>query len=215
MNNELMPLPSLRKLLCCILACCLRTTRAANEIVVQKTLPLSCSGSWNVSSVSMYNVAYKWTHEHPLNDWLYTSMPQKTQSPEPLGSRITIRPVSAECAQISYGAVVHVPTRFSSYVPAQMLRTNVSKHVCVASRSLQETVVFSEILMLGSMTLTLEGTIDNHKRQASFSSSCDIRLPWFAIPLKLLIYDHIRRSMLEYMDILHDSLCDAPGTNVI
>ena len=50
-------------------------------------------------------------------------------------------------------------------------------------------------------------SIDNQKKQTVYVSKCDVVLPWFTIPLKSLIYKHIQNSMLEYIDLLSNSLC--------
>ena len=38
----------------------------------QKTLPLSCDAQWNLTSSNMQKIAYLWTHENKIDNWVYS-----------------------------------------------------------------------------------------------------------------------------------------------
>ena len=96
---------------------------------------------------------------------------------------------------------------FSLIDPAKVLKTQILKKVCATSKDLKENVEFSNIMLLGSFKINMIASIDNNKKQTLFISKCDIVLPWFALPLKSVIYENIQNSMLEYIDLLTQSLC--------
>ena len=182
----------------------LASVTAENEISVHSTIPLSCVARWDTSSANMHNVAYKWTHEKTIRNWQYTEI----NAPSRLVQLTSHLLPDATCVLIAYGTVVQLPPGFANYIPSQAMNTDVSKQVCSSSKELAETVLFSNIVLLGSFTVKLQAIIDNEEANATFDSTCDIALPWFAQPLRKIIFAHISDSILEYMHILADSVCD-------
>lgn len=180
---------------------------AEKEISVQTIIHLSCVAHWDISMSSMQNVAYKWTHEHALKNWEYKEIDSQTRVHLLLHNAPLYRSEEALCVEIEYDTVVRVPSVFASYVPSRALQTSVWKKVCAKSQELVEVVNFSNVILIGGFSLQLQATIDNDKRQTVMSSTCDIIVPWFAQPLKQMIFSHIKDSMLEYMHLLADTLC--------
>jgi hypothetical protein len=99
-----------------------------------------------------------------------------------------------------------LPPGFANYIPSQAMLTDVSKQLCISSKELTERVHFSNIVLLGNFTVKLQASIDNEEANATFDSTCDIVLPWFAQSLRQIIFAHKSNSILEYMHILADSL---------
>ena len=186
---------------------------ASKEAVLHQTIPLACSAHWDIGASSMQNIAYRWTHQHKIKGWQYTSVEPPSfpaihvNNPAP-APRIPPQQQLLDCVHITYDTSVQVPRALSTYIPNNVLKTNVTKEVCASSEHLSEHVRFSNIIMLGSFSLQLESTIDNDKHTAVFDSSCEITLPWFSLPLKGLILKHLQQSVVEYMHLLADSLCD-------
>ena len=93
-----------------------------------------------------------------------------------------------------------------------MLDTNISKLVCASREHLNEVVSFSNIMLVGDISLQLESAIDNsnreYYREVHFDESVDMSFSWFAVPLKQFILIHLQQSILEYNNLLVDSLCD-------
>lgn len=77
----------------------------------------------------MYNLAYKWTHEHDIKNWKFKSINPPSfpslkinvaSTPPHLHPKSYAKPQeSFECSDISYIAKVQVPGRFNAYIPTQ------------------------------------------------------------------------------------------------
>ena len=174
---------------------------ADSNINIHTTIPLTCVAHWNVSSANMQNIAFMWTHEHKVRNWLY----KETQTPVERHNDLSFADTS--CAFIEYDTVVKVPRGLTDFIPSRATETHVQKQVCASSEELTERLRFSKIILLGSFTLHLKSSIDNVQRQAVFVSTGDIALPWFTQPLRQLIFDHLNKSILEYIHLLANSLC--------
>lgn len=197
-----------------VLAICLcGIVRAESDINVQTTVPLSCVASWNVSSAHMQHIAYMWTHEHKVRNWLYKQTPtpverhNSLERHNDLERRNDLSTANKTCALIEYDTVVKVPQRFADFIPSRVTETHVQKQVCASSHELTERLRFSKIMLLGSFTLQLKSSIDNVQQQVAFVSTGDIALPWFTQPLRQIIFGHLKDSILEYTHLLANSLC--------
>ena len=172
---------------------------AENEVTLSSIVKNKCDDkilNWDISSATMHNIAYMWTHQQDMDTWEY----KEDYKP------ILFFPES-DCRIIEYETNVQVPKVFSEYMPSKMSKTHILKKVCATSQVLKEKVQFSKILFIGSFEIDMIATIDNHKNQTLFTGNCDIVLPWFAHPIKSAIFRHIKNSMLEYIDLLSNSLC--------
>jgi hypothetical protein len=99
-----------------VLATCIcYVVRAESDINIHTTLPLSCVAHWNISSAHMEHIAYMWTHEHKVRNWLYK------QTPTPVERHST----NTSCAFIEYDTVVKVPQRFSDFIPSRATEAHV------------------------------------------------------------------------------------------
>ena len=177
---------------------------AENEVTVTSTIKHKCSRNnlkWDIGSVTMQNIAYAWTHQQKIDSWEYQ---EDTSRPVPMTVNNFPEP---QCRRIQYNTVVQVPEGFTQYFAGKYLRTHISKKVCATSKDLIEDVEFSNIVLIGSFKINMSASIDNQKKETVYVSKCDVVLPWLAIPLKSLIYKHIKSSMLEYIDLLSNSLC--------
>jgi hypothetical protein len=167
---------------------------AESDIDINTKLPLSCPAHWNVTSAYMERLAYMWTHEHKVRNWIY----KETADPSLANST---------CALMEYDTVVKVPQRFADFIPSRVTETHVNKQVCGSRTELTERLRFSKIMLLGGFTITLHSSIDNERQLVVFACTCNIALPWFTQPLRQLIFGHVSKSILEYMQLLTDSLC--------
>jgi hypothetical protein len=175
--------------------------KAESDISVQTTVPLSCVAHWNISSAHMEHIAYMWTHEHKVRNWLY----KQTSTPVERNNDWSF--ANTSCAIIEYDTVVKVPQRFADFIPSRVTETHVQKQICASSNELTERLRFSKIMLLGSFTLQLKSTIDNVQQHAVFVSTGDIALPWFVQPVRQIIFGHLKKSILEYTNLLANSLC--------
>jgi len=138
-----------------------------------------------------------WTHEHKVSNWIYKPLPHIE----------AIQFENSTCAFMEYDTIVKVPKSFVDFIPSRVTETHVYKQVCANSNQLIERVRFSKILFINSFTINLQSTIDNEHQRADFSATSDMALPWFTHPLKQIIYGHVKKSILEYMHLLVDTLC--------
>ena len=179
-----------------LIAICLSYACASeHDISTDASIPLSCNAQWDINSANLYNVAYMWTHEHKVTNWIF----------KPNVADIQFE--NSTCAFMEYDTVVKVPKSFVDFIPARVTETHVYKQVCANSNKLMERVRFSNILFIKSFTINLQSIIDNEHQRAHFSATSDIPLPWFTQPLKQIVFGHVKKSILEYMHLLADSLC--------
>jgi len=173
------------------------TLATEHDIRTDASISLSCIAQWNISSATLHKVAYTWTHEHKVSNWIYKSLPHVED----------IQFENSTCAFMEYDTIVKVPKKFVDYIPARVTETHVYKQVCANSNKLLERVRFSKILFINSFAINLQSTIDNEHQRADFIATCNMPMPWFAQPLKQIIYGHVKKSIVEYMHLLADSLC--------
>ena len=181
-----------------LIAICLSYACATeHDISTVASIPLSCIAQWDISSATLHNVAYMWTHEHKVTNWIF----------EPISNVGDTQLENSTCAFMEYDTVVKVPKSFVDFIPARVTETHVYKQVCANSNKLIERVRFSKLLLIKSFSINLQSTIDNEHKRADFSATSDMPLPWFTKPLKQIIFGHVKKSILEYMHLLADSLC--------
>ena len=177
---------------------------AENEVTLTSTIKNKCNDkilSWDMSPATMQNLAYMWTHQQKMEQWHY-----EEDKSRPVPMTFLLFP-DAECRLIEYETMVLVPRGFSRIIPGKVLSTHILKKVCATSKDLEENVTFSNIILLGSFKIKMKANIDNEKKQTLFILKCDLVLPWFALPFKSKIHEHIQNSMLEYIELLSNSLC--------
>lgn len=184
--------------------------RQASAFVLDLTLPLSCAAHWDLSVQSMYKLAYKWTHEHKLNDWRYSEIKKgEIYDDTPYDSNKTRNDLKPEdCVQLSYKTFIEIPSFFNSYLASHVLPMGVSKTVCASGQHMHEHVVFSDLLVIGSFDMDLNATIEHTQQRLSVTASSSITIPWYLTPIGDTVIKHIKESLVEYIGILADELCE-------
>ena len=114
-------------------------------------MQLACEGVWDVSNHNMYDLAYKWTHQHTLKDWKYVRL----QDPA--------------CVQLGYLTQIQLAPTFQQFVPSQVLRSSMVKKVCVSDNVLQETLVLRNIILIDTLQIDMNATI--HSDTHTFGNS--------------------------------------------
>jgi hypothetical protein len=167
---------------------------------VEEEIPLACAGAWDVSNHNMYDLAYKWTHQHTLKDWQYARLPDG-------------------CVQVSYVTRIRLAATFQHFVPSRVLRANMLKRVCVSGSALQETLVLNELLLVDTMRIDMNATLhsDAHsaapsaapsaKNRVAFVSSTELAVPWFLRLFENSVKQQLEASLREYHALLAGSLC--------
>jgi hypothetical protein len=166
----------------------------ASGVLVEQSLPLQCDATWDVSSHSMYDLAYKWTHEQNLVDWKYVDL----QSSEP------------GCVQVSYRTSIKLLSVFREFLPTQLLHTQMFKKVCARGPVLQETLVLKNLIIIDTMRIDMNATIlRNDKKPGSvlFVSATEIPIPWYLQFLHPTINEQVEGSLHEYHGLIAQLLC--------
>jgi len=155
---------------------------------VQEEIPLACAGAWDVSNHNMYDLAYKWTHQHTLKDWQYARLPDG-------------------CVQVSYVTRIRLAATFQHFVPSRVLRANMLKKVCVSGSALQETLVLNELLLVDTLRIDMNATL--HAHSVAFASSTELVVPWFLRLFENTVKQQLEASLREYHALLAATLCAA------
>lgn len=156
---------------------------------VEQAVPLACEGAWDVSNHNMYDLAYKWTHEHTLRDWRY------------------VRLNEPGCVQVSYLTKIRLASTFQHFVPSRVLRSSMLKKVCVSGSALQETLVLGNLVLIDTLEIDMHATLHNDNHTAVFVSTTELPVPWFLKLFESSIYQQVEASLREYHALLADSLC--------
>jgi hypothetical protein len=172
--------------------------------VLNTTLPLSCAAHWDLSVQAMYKLAYKWTHEHKLNNWRYSEIKKE----EIHYDSNKIRNDFKNCVQLAYKTFIDIPSFFNSYLASHVLQMGVSKTVCVSGNHMHEHVVFSDLLVIGSFDIDLSATIEHTPQSLSVTASSGISVPWYLTPIRDAVFKHIKTSLEEYIGLMAGQLCE-------
>ena len=156
---------------------------------VEQTVPLACEGAWDVSNHNMYDLAYKWTHEHTLRDWSYVSLREPG------------------CAQVSYLTTIRLASTFQHFVPSRVLSSSMRKKVCVRGSALEETLVLGDLVLINSLQIDMRATLHNDNRTVVFVSATEFPVPWFLKLFENTIRLQLEASLREYHALLASSLC--------
>jgi hypothetical protein len=157
---------------------------------VEQDVPLACAGAWDVSNHNMYDLAYKWTHEHALKDWQYARLPDG-------------------CVQVSYVTRIRLAATFQHFVPTRVLRASMLKKVCVSGSVLQETLVLNELLLVDTLQIDMNATLHSDAHRVAFVSSTELAVPWFLSLFESSVKQQLEASLREYHALLAGSLCAA------
>jgi hypothetical protein len=166
----------------------------ASGLLVEQRLPLECEATWDVSSQSMYDLAYKWTHARALADWKYVNL----QSSEP------------GCVQVSYTTTIKLLSIFREFMPSQLLHTQMLKKVCASGPVLQETLVLRNIILIDTVRIDMNATIhrdDNNTASVLLVSETEIPVPWYLNFLYESINKQVEASLRRYHRLIAESLC--------
>jgi len=150
------------------------------SVRVEDSLPIKCTGAWDVSQDSMYNIAFKWTHQQALEAWRYTALRQP-------------------------GCVIRLSNTFRAVVPSSVLRSRLTKQVCATGNVMNETLVLDDLLVINTLQINMLARIEEH--MVFLVSTTEIEIPWFLDFLATIIEQQVANSLREYHNLLVESLC--------
>lgn len=158
---------------------------------VEQEVPLACAGAWDVSNHNMYDLAYKWTHEHELKHWQYVTLEDG-------------------CVQVSYVTRIRLAATFQHFVPSRVLRASMRKRVCASGSVLQETLALHDLLLIDTLQIDMNATLQGlpgGAHRVAFVSSTEVAVPWFLRLFENSVKQQLEASLREYHALLAGSLC--------
>ena len=190
----------------------------ASSEEIHRTVDLqnTCAGSYNteeaVSSHTLYNQVYEWTHQHDVKHWAYEP---SQASPEMRG--YFREGAILECATVHYDGDVDLPDGFAAFLSAfnieAKLKIRVKKEVCLdPGRVLVEITTVSQHVV-GDVHLETRSEI---KDPGTMNTTSYMRLdvPWYAAFLHDRILHSLAQSVREKVDVVSKSLC-RPRTTLL
>lgn len=179
-----------RKLLCCVL---LLHLACAWSFVVDRTVPIACSGQFDLGNSALYNLAFDWTKHSTLEGWTYTDSGRDD--------------MGRECALVSYSTQIRVHRLFESVLPSRVLKAKIDKRACAHGDALEETVAVSELLLIDRMQISIRFEIDRITRTLRMLARSDFNVPWFLHVFEKSIVREIEQSVAEYHELLVGAVC--------
>lgn len=159
--------------------------------VRSRSVPIACSGRFDIENTAMYNLAFEWTKHAKLKEWTYAE----------------VKNSKVPCARVSYRTNIRLSRVFEALVPTSALGLKVDKDVCVRGQVLEETVHLGELLVVDRMTLFIRAEIDNATNSLVLRVQSDLQVPWILHLLERTILSEIEGSLREYQDLLALAVC--------
>ena len=157
--------------------------------------PIKCekeSRQWDISNASLYNTAFLWTKGKKIENWKYKSVDPG---------------VFAECVEVEYETVVHIPFFFTMYTHGNEQNIKIRKKVCKSQvyETIQESVNVYNIPFLDKIDIFVAGKIFPDTTQMHADIKVD--LPWYLEIVRNQIEEHITKSLQEYLSLLVQHSC--------
>ena len=198
-----------------LLVACLSCVRP-EEIHRSVDLQNTCAGSYNtdeaVSSHTLYNQVYEWTHQHGVKHWVY----------EPSGASPAMRgyfreAAPLECATVHYDGDVDLPEGFAAFLNTfnieAKLKIRVKKEVCLdPGRVLIEITTVSQHV-IGDVHIETRSEFQDPGTMNT-TSYMQLDVPWYAAFLHDRILYSLVQSVREKVDVVSKSLC-LPRTTLL
>lgn len=184
----------------------------ADEVARTANLHNECPGSYSMhdalSSDTLYNQVYEWSHGRKVSNWAY----EPSSASDEMRGYFHENPV-LECVRVRYTADFDMPAVFSAFLRSLNVDTRiqirVKKEVCThAGRVLVELATVSEHIV-GDVRVSTRSEI-RPADTLSTVSHVAIDVPWYAAFLNDHILDSLGRSVREKVDVVAKSLCVAP-----
>lgn len=155
---------------------------------LNRSVPVACTGRFDVGSSSLYNLAYKWTKHSKLHEWRYTDL-------------------GRGCVLVDYRTQISLNRIFEHIMPSRVLNVRIDKNVCVRGDVLEETVDLADVILIDKMSIKIRAEIDQATQSLLMHAYSDIEVPWFLQVFEGTIMSQIEHSLREYQDLLAKAVC--------
>jgi hypothetical protein len=143
---------------------------------------------WSSGSADLFNLALAWSKSHDVENWTFS--------------------VQADnCSQADYESRIHLPDSFSLFWKPHSLKMSVNKHLCVYGRRMRETLVVSNIPFVDSVVIRVFASAHEETETVSLSAEYSLVVPWLLSMIDAPVQEHMRKSILEYLDVLKGDIC--------
>jgi len=153
------------------------------------------------SQSTLYNEAYEWTKQVPLQHWQFSELPPTRRMRRSLN---TDPHENLDCAHVSYSGSVKVPHTLDAYLDLGHFNAHVQKTVCASPTVIYTNITLSNIPVVGSVFIHSEMRRDKdtahlHHDANSVVTTCNAKydLPWYLrwIDANSMIYKSYRADV--------------------
>ena len=178
----------MRRLLRIVCATLCAAQALCSSVSVSSIMQCPFKREWSSGSADLFNVAHAWSKSHDVENWAFS--------------------VQADnCSQADYESTIHLPDSFSLFWKPHSLKMSVNKHVCVHGQRMRETLVLSNIPFVDSVVIRVFASAHEETETVSLSAEYSLVVPWFLSMIDAPVQEHMRKSILEYLDVLKGDIC--------
>jgi len=183
----------MRRLLRIVCATLCAARAMSSSVSVSLIMQCPFKREWSSGSADLFNIAHAWSKSHDAHDvenWVFS--------------------VQADnCSQADYESRIHLPDSFALFWKPHSLKMSVNKHLCVHGQSMRETLVISNIPFVDSVVIRVFASAHEETETVSLSAEYSLVVPWFLSMIDAPVeeQEHMRKSILEYLDVLKGDIC--------
>lgn len=176
------------KLFALVVAAVLCAPARGSRLTVASDLDCALKGAWSSGGAELRQLAFEWSKTHDISRWEFAAL-------------------GGNCSHARYDTRIHLPDVFSALWKHNSIEMHVEKHVCVHGLSLRETVVVSRLPFVDAVSIRVEGTAFAEARLVSLTAEYAVAVPWYLAIVESAVQQHVKESVLEYLDILKQDVC--------
>jgi len=199
------PPPAAALALALVFALALPPAARATTVYVSALKPCPFK-PWSTDSEALFALATKWSYTHDVRNWRFSA-----EDAPPPGSP----PGDANCSRVEYDTSIHVPNVLLVYWKKHSMQMAIAKRVCTHGRTMRETATIQKIPFIDSLEIKVFAAADPKTETVSLSAEFALEIPWYLKMIDAPVQDRVRKSVREYLEILADDVCAAPGRRAL
>ena len=160
----------------------------ASSVKVSSTADCAFKPAWSSSSEDLYQLAHDWSKTHDISHWEFSTQ-------------------ANNCSKVTYKTTISVPGVFWAFWKCHVIHMNVDKRLCVRGQSLRETLVISNMPFVDDVLIRIEATASAETAATSLSAEYAVVVPWYLAMIDAPVQEHVKTSVLEYLDLLKRDIC--------
>ena len=160
----------------------------AGSVRVSSHADCAFKPAWSSSSEDLFQLAHDWSKTHDISHWEFSTQ-------------------ANNCSKVTYKTSVSVPSVFSAFWKSHVMHMDVDKRLCVRGQSLRETLVISNMPFVDDVLIRIEATASAETAATSLSAEYAVVVPWYLAMIDAAVQEHVKTSVLEYLDLLKRDIC--------